>query len=374
MSLVDNIKKMQNGGQSEESITKSLTDQGFTPREITEGLSQSKLNPPIAGPEAQQLPMPEQPSIPIPTQPATQQYSKQAPQAQSATMPVTPPTQPMTQEISEPAQMQTPNTQSGGMQSSIMNQAQSPQKIQDSETSLAPMQQPATQQYSEQMPQSQPATHATQQPQQGQYTQEAYDQGGGYDQANYGYPEQYEYGGEQNYESGYEDTSIINEIAEQVVLEKTEELIKGIDKLISFKESSETKINELNTRLEKIEKSFSELQTSILRRIGKYTQDVGDIKTELKTMQGSFSKMVNPLTDNIRQLEAIAKSKPRKSATKTIIKTRTITRKPRKRSPEQIRKLRLKNLEKARRARKKKAAARKKPTKKTPKKKSRKRR
>ncbi len=353
MAIVEKIKEMQEKGISNEEINRVLSEQGFSPKQINEGLSQAN----IKQTKAETVETPEQ-TIKTQTTASPAQTPPPAMPGQTSIQP----------ETSFPAQQSTINPTipkpitreiSGGMQPSIMEQQPAVAAIPQEQPSniTAPQAAPSSETPAPQIPEQPTQQYPEQAPQQTQYTKEGYE---GYGQADYNYPEQYEdypeYGAypEEGY-GGYEDTSIINEIAEQVVLEKTEELVKGIDKLIDFKNSTETQLNELDARLKKIEKSFSELQSSILRRIGRYTQDVGDIKTELKTMQGSFSKLVNPLTDNIRQLEEIAQGK-----TKVKITKATATKpKKRKKSPEQIRKLRLKNLEKARKARKKKSTTKK---------------
>ena len=51
---------------------------------------------------------------------------------------------------------------------------------------------------------------------------------------------------------------------------------------------------------------------SILKKIGEYGDGIQNIEKEMQSTQNSFSKMVNPLTDNIRELQKITgtSSKP----------------------------------------------------------------
>jgi len=122
------------------------------------------------------------------------------------------------------------------------------------------------------------------------YSQESpgYQEGYAYPQENYA-----EYGGQ---ETGYEqypqyipDTSTITEIASQLISE----------------------IEKVDERLKKIELIIDQLQMSLIRKSTAQEQNVEDIKSELKLMQNSFGKIINPLTDRAREVE---ETKPRKTA------------------------------------------------------------
>ena len=96
------------------------------------------------------------------------------------------------------------------------------------------------------------------------------------------------------------DMATINEIADQIVEEKTNQLKKQIATLIKFKEEKTSEIDMLNQRLSKIENSFNDLQMAIIGRIGEYGQDIKNIAKEMHMTQDSFSKIINPLTDRAR--------------------------------------------------------------------------
>jgi len=118
-----------------------------------------------------------------------------------------------------------------------------------------------------------------------------------------------EYGGGQAY-SEYQprpeiDLDTINEICEQTVEEKTDKLKKEISSFTKFKEDIDFDVQKMNERLTRIENSFNELQMAILRKIGSYGDDIKNISKEMYATQESFSKMLDPLTDNIRALQNI---------------------------------------------------------------------
>jgi len=104
------------------------------------------------------------------------------------------------------------------------------------------------------------------------------------------------------------DIETINDIAEQIVEEKTDSIKKQVASFIGFKEELGLEIEQINERLSMIETTFNELQMAILRKIGGYGEDIKNIAKEMHQTQDSFSKMVNPLTDNIRELQKLTGS------------------------------------------------------------------
>lgn len=122
----------------------------------------------------------------------------------------------------------------------------------------------------------------------------------GYNQ-NYGYYPEYQ----PPQQPSATDIETINDIAEQIVEEKNIELKKQVFELKKFKDDAKLDLEKINERLEKLENTFNELQTAILRKIGDYGDNLKNISDEMHMTQDSFSKVLNPLTDNIRELQKI---------------------------------------------------------------------
>tara|TARA_Y100000034_G_scaffold97974_1_gene119825 strand:+ start:2627 stop:3418 length:792 start_codon:yes stop_codon:yes gene_type:complete len=116
------------------------------------------------------------------------------------------------------------------------------------------------------------------------------------------------------------DIETINDIAEQIVEEKTDLIKKQVVSFARFKDELTMEVEKINERLSRIESTFNELQMAILRKIGGYGEDIKNIAKEMHDTQDSFSKMVNPLTDNIRELQKLtgsSKSKKTRPRPKT---------------------------------------------------------
>lgn len=138
------------------------------------------------------------------------------------------------------------------------------------------------------------------------------------------YPQYSEQGQSQEQGQGYPeyqppqslDIETINDIAEQIVEEKNEQIKKQLSSFNSFKEEIKMNIERIEQRLEKLENLFNELQMAILKRIGDYGEDIQNISKEMHETQNSFSKMLDPLSENINRLRELTGEEPRKSQSK----------------------------------------------------------
>jgi len=140
------------------------------------------------------------------------------------------------------------------------------------------------------------------------------------------------------------DIETINEIAEQIVEEKTVEIKKQMTSFKNSNEETKSDVERMNKRLEKLENNFNEMQVAILRKIGEYGENIKNISSEMHQTQDSFSKILNPLTDNIRELQKMTgdldkpekqpqkqEPAPKKEVTQsTTTQTTTVTEEPRR--------------------------------------------
>jgi DNA-binding transcriptional MerR regulator len=257
MAVLEKVMQLRQQGKTEPEIINSLQQEGTSPQEINEALSQSQIKSEIATQnQPPQLP-PEQKAPP----PQPPQYTSEAPPQQSQ------------------------------MQPSMAQQP--PMQEQPTQEPYPPQEQPPTEQAAP-----------------GQYTQEQYPA-----EANMGQYQEPAY--EQPAEYGT-DVETINEVADQIVDEKTSKMKKQITSLIKFKEDAQLEIERVSKQLAKIESTMNELQMAIIGKIGEYGKDIQNISREMSTTQESFSKVLNPLTDNIRELQKITgKTKTSKPKPKT---------------------------------------------------------
>jgi len=103
----------------------------------------------------------------------------------------------------------------------------------------------------------------------------------------------------------YQTTTVENmaEITEQIIEEKIDEMRKKIMEINAFRILTERRIKNLDERLKKIESFIQELEIKILEKIGSYSEGLQDIKKEIELMQDSFGKVINPLLDNVKEVQ-----------------------------------------------------------------------
>jgi hypothetical protein len=176
------------------------------------------------------------------------------------------------------------------MQASIMqNQEQQPAAIPAQPmTQEVPAQQ--AQQPQQPAPEIYPPQVAAEQPQEDYYTQtpQAYGQ-------DYYAPQ------------GGVDTETISEIAEQVATEKLNEFKKKTGDLVSFRNTIQDKVDDIDDRLKRIENSIDKLQQAIVGKIGEFGESNAMIHKDLDNLHGTVSKLMDPLMDNINEMKKIAK-------------------------------------------------------------------
>jgi hypothetical protein len=112
-------------------------------------------------------------------------------------------------------------------------------------------------------------------------------------------------------------TERIEEVAEAIIDEKWEELMKSVDKIVAWKETTEAKIIKMEQAMNDLKERFEELHKGILAKIGEYDKGIRDVGSEIKAMEGVFKKVLPSLTENVGELSRITKSmKGKKKSTK----------------------------------------------------------
>lgn len=132
-----------------------------------------------------------------------------------------------------------------------------------------------------------------------------------YPQENYYTQTPQAYSGEEYYQQPSFDTETITEITEQVISEKFREYNKKTGDIVSFKNTIQDKVDDINTRLKRIESTIDKLQQAIIQKIGEFGENTQIIKKDLESLHDTTSKLMNPLIDNYRELQ---KTNERKSS------------------------------------------------------------
>ena len=83
------------------------------------------------------------------------------------------------------------------------------------------------------------------------------------------------------------------------------ELRGKIDEIIDFKQAAQAKIGDIDARLKRIEATIDSLQTALISKVQEYSRDIKNLGSEMRAVEGAFSNILNPLVDNIKELNSI---------------------------------------------------------------------
>lgn len=99
----------------------------------------------------------------------------------------------------------------------------------------------------------------------------------------------------------------IEEIAEAIIDEKWEDLVKNLNKISEWKDLTDSKLAKLETELKNTQDSFDKLHKAIIGKIGEYDHNILNVGTEIKAMEKVFQKILPSLTENVNELSRITK-------------------------------------------------------------------
>lgn len=123
-----------------------------------------------------------------------------------------------------------------------------------------------------------------------------------YFQGEESYPE--ETYSQQTYSGDYaynQDATI--EIAEQVVAEKMKKFQYQLREAMEFKTLFESRLEDINDRLVRMEKMFDKMQLTVIDKVSSYGEHLDLMKREMNMLEDSFAKVINPVLDKKQQEE-----------------------------------------------------------------------
>lgn len=100
----------------------------------------------------------------------------------------------------------------------------------------------------------------------------------------------------------------IEELAEAIIDEKWNELVKSIEKIAEWKDRTESRMDRMEEAVESLKASFSDLHKGVLGKIGDYDRNITDIGSEIKALEKVFQKILPTFTENVNELSRITKN------------------------------------------------------------------
>ena len=112
------------------------------------------------------------------------------------------------------------------------------------------------------------------------------------------------------------DRTVIEEVAESIIDEKWEELMKNVDKIVEWKESTEEKLTKMDQKIGDLKERFEALHQGVLAKVSEYDKGIKEVGTDVRAMESVFKKVLPTFTANVGELSRITKkiktSKPKK--------------------------------------------------------------
>ncbi|MBW2983881.1 hypothetical protein KY361_02100 [Candidatus Woesearchaeota archaeon] len=99
----------------------------------------------------------------------------------------------------------------------------------------------------------------------------------------------------------------IEEIAESIIHEKWEDLLKSLNKLNEWKTKTETDIGKMQGDIDNLKQTFDNLHKGVLGKIGEYDKNLSMVGTEIKAMEKVFQKVLPTFTENVNKLDRLTK-------------------------------------------------------------------
>lgn len=107
-------------------------------------------------------------------------------------------------------------------------------------------------------------------------------------------------------------TERIEELAEAIIDEKWDELVKDINKIVEWKERTESRLNKVEQSLDDMKLGLDSLHKSLMAKISDYDKNIGNVGVEIKAMEKVFQKILPSLTESVSRLEGLGKKTSKK--------------------------------------------------------------
>ena len=100
-------------------------------------------------------------------------------------------------------------------------------------------------------------------------------------------------------------TATNEELIEAIIDEKWNELLKDVNKIIEWKNQTETRVTTIKQEIKDMKDQFDKLHQALLGKIGEYDKHILDIGTEIQSMEKVFAKVLPVFTQNVSELSRI---------------------------------------------------------------------
>lgn len=127
-----------------------------------------------------------------------------------------------------------------------------------------------------------------------------------------------------------ESYDAIEEIAESIIKEKWDDLVKNVGDIKLWKERVDIDLEGVKQELVRTQEKFEELQKALVGKIREYSEGVNSIGTEMKALERVLEKILAPLTKSVKDLQVVSEKLSKRKAPSTPRKRKTTRKKTKK--------------------------------------------
>jgi len=98
---------------------------------------------------------------------------------------------------------------------------------------------------------------------------------------------------------------VIEEIAESIISEKWNDLIKNVGDLKLWKERIDTDLSGVKQEIVRTQGRLEDIQNSVMGKVSEYGEGMNEITAELKALESVMEKIMNPLTRSVKELQKV---------------------------------------------------------------------
>ena len=100
----------------------------------------------------------------------------------------------------------------------------------------------------------------------------------------------------------------IEEIAEEIINEKWDQLMADVGDINLWKEKTIEEIEAIKQEIIRLRNSFENLQVGVIGKVNEYNKNIGGVSAEMKALNQVFQKIMEPLTMNVKELGRITEA------------------------------------------------------------------
>ncbi len=97
----------------------------------------------------------------------------------------------------------------------------------------------------------------------------------------------------------------IEEVAEAIIDEKWGEFAQNLDKIVKWKEKTDSRLVEIEEGIKHLKEDFEKVHMSVLAKVGEYDSHITNVGASLKAMEAAFTKVLPSFVENVSELGRI---------------------------------------------------------------------